>query len=140
MGHSLRILLLLCFTIMAMAHTEPTTISLEVNIHQLDKTLIPNAEETKPGITNRLFAETSLKVYPNVFDKNASLLLYLKEPANTVHLSVIDTMGNIKDIPVSHAMTSGFYEISLIPHQNSSGMFKIRVIVDGKIYYQQITR
>lgn len=142
MGYASRAFLFIWFITTTIAYAQPhiNETETEIFIKQLETNLAFSDKETQTGASRELFAESKLKIYPNAFDKNSSLLLYLKEPANEVYLSVIDTMGNIKDVPLSRAFASGFYEISVMPNSTSKGIFTIKLIVDGKIYYQQIVR
>lgn len=100
----------------------------------------PMVKDLEEEFARNQSVDMELRVYPTAFDTNSTLLLYLKSPAHTAQLSIIDILGNVVDIPLEDNLNKGFYEISILPNTKAKGVFIARLMIDGKAYAKYIIR
>lgn len=110
------------------------------NLNKISITENSTFKNLQEEFTSSQSIDTDLRVYPTAFDPNSTLLLYLRSPAHTVQLSIIDMLGNTVNMPLKGELDKGFYEFSVLSNTETKGIFIARLVIDGKIYSKHIIR
>ncbi len=84
--------------------------------------------------------ENVLKIIPNPFDQQATLVFHLKNPKNRVSLEIFDVLGHKVMNLFEGNLTTGFYEIPLDGKSLVKGIYIARLTVNEKVYATRVVR
>lgn len=95
--------------------------------------------EVKPISIAEIEGLFALKAYPNPFIDRVTFAYSLRKKANVV-LEIVDIHGRPVLPLVSENQTAGAYSYEVVPERLPSGMFLLRISIDGQMSYVNVIK